>query len=114
MNVIELTEKIKSKCKKLGVKFVQLSFSGGDDTGYLHVSLGNSKDDMEVYHPEGTDMAKLQQDIEEWAWETYGYSGAGDGNTYGDEIVYDLEKNKASHTTWAMVRREDRPTNFEF
>jgi hypothetical protein len=38
--------------------------------------------------------------VEDWAWEVYSYSGAGDGSDYGDDITYDLVKNKVSTSEW--------------
>lgn len=50
--------------------------------------------------------AELEQEIEGWAWQAYGYSGAGDGNDYGDDIVYDLLNKTATASSWSMQRTE--------
>jgi hypothetical protein len=44
--------------------------------------------------------------VEDWAWSAYSYSGAGDGNDYGDDIFYDLVNNVAC--VWHMERHEGR------
>ena len=94
MNIEPIPYEIIDKAKKAGVHTITLNFSGGSDEGYLDITLneGGLADDS------------LESEIEEWAWEVYEYSGAGDGNEYGDEIVYDLISMKATITDWHMSR----------
>jgi hypothetical protein len=79
-----------------------LKFSGGSDEGYLDVHL----DVPDVQDPYSTELSKLRTDLDEYAWEVNPYSGAGDGNDYGDDYVFDLVKNTVSHSTWYMRREE--------
>lgn len=92
MNIEPLSKKIYDKAVALGVTQIDLHFSGGSDNGYLSVYLSGSSD------------SEFEQEIEEWAWNTYGYNGAGDGSDYGDDIVYDIVNKKATSESWYMSR----------
>lgn len=76
-----LTKELADKAQRLGIKSFELNFSGGSDEGYLDVSCD----------PYDSDFCR---DVEAWAWESYDYSGAGDGSEYGDSLVYDLVEKK--------------------
>ena len=78
---------------KDGVIRIFLAFSGGSDQGYLEVDLDHKND------AEAKDNS-LASDIESWAEDAYEYSGAGDGSPYGDNITYDLVKNKVFTEEW--------------
>lgn len=99
MNPQPLPKAIYDKAKELGVFSIRLEFSGGNDEGHLYVST----DSFKGMSP---DINSLEREIEKWAWEAYSYSGAGDGNDYGDNIEYDLENNKVKTSEWYMVRKE--------
>ena len=103
MEAQPLSKKIYNKAKKLGVEQIVLEFSGGSDEGYLHVGLAPEQD---------YDFA---QEIENWAWEVYSYSGAGDGSNYGDNITYDLVKGEVSTEEWydAPQHQYYEPTKLE-
>ena len=98
MNIEPLSKKIYDKAVSLGVTQIELKFSGGSDEGYWNVYV-NTQDGFES----NTD---LEQEIEGWAWQAYGYSGAGDGNDYGDDVVYDLLNKTATASSWSMQRTE--------
>jgi len=91
-----LNKAIYDRAKQLGIKKITLHFSGGNDEGFLNVDL--------VPHPKDDD--DFANDVEDWAWGAYGYSGAGDGSDYGDDIVYDLEKGTVTASDWYMSRTE--------
>ena len=88
MEAQPLSKNIYNKAKKLGVEQIVLEFSGGSDEGYLHVGLAPEQNN------------NFAQEIEDWAWEVYSYSGAGDGSNYGDNITYDLVKGEVSTEEW--------------
>ena len=94
MNIEPLSKKIYDKAVSLGITQIALHFSGGSDEGYLNVYLSGSSD------------SEFAQEIEEWVWDTYDYSGAGEGSDYGDDIVYDLVKKTATSESWYMARTE--------
>jgi len=98
MNIKPLSKKIYDKAVSLGIIQIILKFSGGNDEGYLTVYV-NTQDGFES-------NTEFEQEIEGWAWEAYGYSGAGDGNDYGDDIVYDLLNKTATASSWSMQRTE--------
>ena len=98
MNIEPLPKKIYDKAVALGITQIELHFSGGSDEGYLNVDVSGSKD--------RESNTKFEQEIEEWAWQAYGYSGAGDGNDYGDDVVYDLVEKTATASSWSMQRTD--------
>jgi hypothetical protein len=88
MRAEPLKKELYTKAKELGVEKIILQFSGGNDEGNLNIDL----------EPEWNQDFANQ--VEDWAWEVYSYSGAGDGSDYGDDITYDLVKNKVSTSQW--------------
>ena len=50
--------------------------------------------------------SKFEQNVENWAWDNFYYSGAGDGSDYGDDVKYDLQNNTVEVTDWWMTREE--------
>lgn len=98
MNIEPLSKKIYDKAVALGITQIALHFSGGSDEGYLNVYLTG---------PKGWESnTEFEQEIEGWAWDTYDYSGAGDGHDYGDDIMYDIVNKKATSESWYMARTE--------
>lgn len=100
MNIQPLNKDIYNRAVAIGVTKIILNFSGGSDEGYLNITLlpwdQNKRDDY----------AKLNADIEDWTWQVYSYSGAGDGGEYGDDIEYDLVNKKVTTSEWHMARTE--------
>lgn len=95
MNAKPLSKEIYNKAKELGIERIILRFSGGNDEGYL---------DVETEPKFNQDFAS---EIEDWVWEVYDYSGAGDGSDYGDDVIYDLKSGKVSTSEWYMSRSEE-------
>lgn len=96
MEAKPLNKEIYNKAKALGVQKITLSFSGGSDEGYLNVTLYPWDNNKSGSHN------KLSAEVENWAWEVYSYSGAGEGIDYGDDITYDLVNNKVITREWEM------------
>jgi len=99
MNAEPISKELFEKLTKAGVTTMKLRFSGGSDEGYLDVDLG----DIDHFDEEGR---KLINEVEKWAWDTYSYSGAGEGYDYGDDIEYDLVKKKVYLSEWSMERSD--------
>jgi hypothetical protein len=97
MEAKPLSKTIYNKAKKEGVEKIILQFSGGSDEGYLNIELLGEGSESLRYDEKARDFA---QEIEDWAWEVYHYSGAGDGSNYGDNITYDLVEGKVSTEEW--------------
>lgn len=97
MEAQPLSKSIYNKAKKLGVEKITLNFSGGSDEGHLYVETT----------PYDLSDDNFPSEIEDWAWEVYDYSGAGDGTDYGDNIVYDLKEGKVSTSEWFHVIKEE-------
>jgi hypothetical protein len=94
MKAEPLNKEIYNKAKELGVEYILLQFSGGSDEGHLYVDMGPDY------------IQDLASEVEDWAWNVYDYSGAGDGSEYGDNIEYDLVKNKVKTNEWFYSRQE--------
>jgi hypothetical protein len=94
MKAEPLKKEIYNKAKELGIENIILHFSGGSDEGYLDIEL------------EPTYNQEFANEIEEWAWEVYSYSGAGEGSDYGDDIDYNLKTGKVSTSEWYSARQE--------
>lgn len=98
MEAQPLPQKLYNRCKELAVNKIEIEFSGGSDEGYLHVILT----------PDHSENKSLELDIEDWAWKTYEYNGAGDGSSYGDNYIYNLDTMKMQHQQWYHVfQKED-------
>ena len=112
MTVQPLPRHLLERAKELGVEIIELDFNGGSDEGHLNVHVGKKLVQDEVFKPVETphEWLKFGQDIDEWAWSVYEYSGAGEGDDYGDDIVYDLIENKVTTHDWYMERTEGDDT----
>lgn len=93
MDAVPLSKTIYEKCKALGVNEIVLNWTGGSDEGYLNVHLNFAEG-------RGPDEFNLVQQIEDWAYNAYEYSGCGDGTDYGDDVTYDLVNNKVTTQSW--------------
>ena len=97
MEIEPLPKKIFKKAMSLGITEIHLNFSGGSDEGYVNVHFAGIA---------GEHNSEFAQEIEEWVWEAYDYSGAGDGSDYGDNVIYDLVNKTATSDSWYMARTE--------
>ena len=104
MQIEPLPKKIYDKAVALGISQIELLFSGGNDEGYLNVS----------FRGEPFANEDFEQEIQNWADEAYSYSGAGDGNDYGDDVLYSITSKTATVSSWSMERTEHEPTNSSF
>lgn len=105
MKAEALKKSIYEKAKLLGVEQIHLHFSGGSDEGFLDITL-------EPYNIEG-DTNELFSEIQEWAWNVYHYSGAGEGSAFGDDITYNLVTGKVTTTEWYEKRVDEEPSEDE-
>lgn len=96
--------------KNLGLQTIEISFQGGDDNGYVNVSLTDSEGHLQCYDSEFSDLCK---EIEDWAYSAYDYSGAGDGTEYGDDITYDLQNGEVRVSEWYMARQDGGSASLE-
>lgn len=99
-----LPRSIYDKAKAHGIKEITLLFRGGDDSGYLNVEFEVGDNEVE----DGF-FFRFQGEVEAWAWEVYEYSGAGEGVDYGDNITYDLVKNKVTTRSWFYEKQYATP-----
>ena len=77
------------------VHTIILNWSGGSDEGYLNIDIQQLPESMKP-------LDDLEERIQEWAEEAFEYSGAGDGNSYGDDYTYDLCQKTV---TWGVKSR---------
>lgn len=97
MTIQPIKKILVDRARDLGIKKIVLQFQGGSDNGFLEVELERG----DVLNTWGNPKYQsLASDIEEWAWSVYRYSGAGDGDDYGDNITYSLDDGKAYHQSW--------------
>ena len=110
LSPIPLPKKLYEEAKELGISSITLEFRGGNDEGNLYVFLVAPKtDDLVKIVKRKQRVSKLETDVETWAFDAYQYSGAGDGNDYGDDVTYNLETMKASVASWHMTRVDLEP-----
>ena len=98
MNAEPINKELYNKLVAAGITRVTLNFSGGSDEGYLDVTIDPHLD------PGDEAVRNFIKEIEDWAWSVYGYSGAGDGSDYGDDIEYDLVNKKVRTSEWYTER----------
>lgn len=96
-----LPARIVANAKQLKIEIITLNFSGGNDEGYLNVDVTHSQDADTYDTPQD-----FLDEIENWAWKAYSYSGAGSGSAFGDNITYNLKKHTASVSDWYTDRCE--------
>jgi len=96
-----LPARIVARAKQLKIEIITLNFSGGSDEGCLNVDVDSSQDTVAP--------SDFLREIDDWAWEAYSYSGAGDGSDYGDDITYDLKAGTAKCQDWWTDRRDGTP-----
>lgn len=94
MEAEPLDKTIFEKALKMGITKIALNFQGGNDEGNLYVGLEPYSDN------------EFEQEIEDWAWGVYDYSGAGEDIDFGDNILYDLKEGKVYTDEWSMQRVE--------
>ena len=46
------------------------------------------------------EIPNFEMQVEDWVWDHYDYSGAGDGTPYGDVVYYDLVNKKITTQEW--------------
>ena len=89
-----LKQEIFDKARELGITEIQLEFQGGSDEGWVYVNF---------IHPDGSnEFYEFHQEIENWVWQVYNYSGAGDGTNYGDNITYKIGEAVEENGTWKI------------
>jgi len=91
-----LPKEIYDRAVECGVEAISLHWEGGNDEGMLEVFL-------EPYRNREKFDSSLENDIYSWAWETFHYSGAGDGTRYGDQIDYNLVTHEVGTSEWYQV-----------
>ena len=104
MEAKPLNKEIYEKAKEIGVTEILLEFSGGSDEGYMNVALNHPKAWIKRTDEERKALFSLEEETERWADEVYAYSGAGDGDDYGDNISYNLKEGTVYTEEWYIKR----------
>lgn len=105
MLVEPLSRPLYDQLRNAGVIALKLAFEGGNDEGLLDVTFEfdkGQKADRGV-------ISSLSTAVDNWAWDVYSFSGAGDGTAYGDTITYNFETGKVTTQSWEMERVESEP-----
>lgn len=103
----------------LGIDKIKIAFQGGSDEGYIEADCWSATyfdESLEIvwgekgrYRPDKNTLNgeamldkwyEFEKEIEDWAWERYGYNGAGEGQDYGDDVVYHLDTGKVTYQDW--------------
>jgi hypothetical protein len=108
-----LKKELFERAEKMGLGKIILNFSGGSDEGYLQVEA-LPKDIINYWNwrqnsltnEQRRELDQFTSDVEEWAYDAYCYNGAGDGNSYGDDIEYDLVEKTATVSEWWTERQQ--------
>ena len=96
-----LPMKFMTRALSLGVSEIKLNFSGGSDEGHLHIDfVDNDGKHIWAYGDENEGLRDLENEINDWVWDTYEYNGAGDGTGYGDNICYNLKEGTVTTQCW--------------
>ena len=103
----------------LGIAKIKIAFQGGSDEGYIEVDCWRATyfdESIEISYSKSrfrpdTDTLNgkamysewygFEKEIEDWAWERYGYNGAGEGHSFGDTVVYHLDTGKVTYKEWS-------------
>jgi hypothetical protein len=92
---------------EIGVRTIRVNMEGGSDESYYSVDLALPGRYTGLSDEQRKIIVKLEDDIEEWAYNAYGFNGAGDGSRYGDTITYNLVDNTVTNLEWAYVYQEN-------
>lgn len=103
-----LPKELFDKLRNSGITELNLEWEGGSDEGYLHINL---RDDSGRWVRGSPDLI---EEIDDWSWKTYQYSGAGDGNPYGDSMTYDLENRMVYISEWYTQRIDEDADTHSF
>jgi hypothetical protein len=95
--------------KENNVKSFELRFSGGSDEGYLdvHIEYDQPMDASNTVSPANNQKETIETVLYDAAMEGFAYSGAGDGNAYGDNYYFDLETGEIRHEEWYMEEKSN-------
>lgn len=112
MTPLPLPKQFYIRALELNIGEIHLNFSGGSDEAYYQARLFEANDESQKLTSPDQDTEderkrafhKLEEDITNWMADSYGYSGAGDGSDYGDDIVYDLVNKTVETSEWYTAR----------
>lgn len=99
--VAPLPREIYRRCIEENITSIRLSFSGGSDEGYRNVELnGPHGARISEWSDKSKEIVKLFNMIDSWCDEKYRFNGAGDGNSYGENITYDIVNGTVTSQEW--------------
>ena len=98
--VAPLPREIYRRCIEEHVTSIRLRFSGGSDEGYREVELNGPDGRYFQWNTKDEKIVELVQLIDSWCDEKYRFSGAGDGNSYGENITYDIVNGTVTSQEW--------------
>ena len=132
-----LPKHLYDKIKEAGLAIVGIHWQGGSDEGYVHITSQandqaeikktdawkeymemswDEREKLDDCHPVKVwqrNVGKIEAELEEWAWNTFHYSGAGDGTDYGDDYFYNVVQDTVEHSEWFMERQDQDPTEMK-
>ena len=99
-----LSKALYEELKKNKIVKFQIKFDGGNDEGQVEIILYKTyKNHNGSFRDKPVSDTYLENQVDVWVWKAYEYSGAGDGNAYGNIYTYNLVENIAFHESWYTV-----------
>jgi len=98
--VAPLPREIYRRCIEENITSINLRFSGGSDEGYREAELNGPDGRYFEWGNKNEKIVELMQLIDSWCDEHYRFSGAGDGNSYGEYITYDIVNGTVTAQEW--------------
>jgi len=107
MDTMPLRRDLYTRAIEIGVRTIRVNMEGGSDESYHNVNCEVPGRYTDLSTEQREVISKLENDIEDWAYDAYGFNGAGDGSRYGDTITYNLVDNTVTNLEWAYVYQEN-------
>ena len=110
-----LPREIFRRCIEENITSIRLGFSGGSDEGYLDLILSTPEGRVVLHNQTNKNINDLAKMIDDWCDKKYLFNGAGDGNSYGENITYDLVNGSVTTQSWGYeyVESEERNDSME-
>jgi len=100
MTPIPFERNLRERALALGLHTITLNFSGGNDEGFLEVSLLQKNGEPLSSQYPGDPAGCLAAEIQDWAWDHYPFHGTGIGVPYGDILQYNLTEDTIEYDSW--------------
>jgi hypothetical protein len=90
MSYQNIPKELFQKLKEAGAETLVVKLEGGNDEAIIDVDV----------LPYTAHSGAIARDVEDWVWNSFCFSGAGDGNPFGENYTYDLKKGTVHSESW--------------